>query len=79
MGAEKYKVMIIEDNWQEQDAFRRMAKKFPRLELVLITGRESEAEEYIVRDAVDAVILDLELEEGDGVTFLEMLKRDLLL
>ena len=76
---DKIKIMIVEDNLKEQDAFAEAMEQYPMLEVTLMTGRQSEAITYITNEPVDAVILDLELEEGDGLTFLDLLKEELLI
>ena len=79
MGEERIKILIVEDNEKELEAFEKAVEEFPLIDIVFMTGRQSEAQEYISKEPVDVVIIDLELEEGDGVSFLEVLKEELFI
>lgn len=79
MVNEQIKTMILEDGHREKKDFINAVQYFPNISISLITGKQSEALDFIAREPVDAVILDLELEEGDGLTFLDLLKEELLI
>lgn len=73
------KIIVIEDDSKECDAFKRIAKKRSDIEFVKITDSDIDALEIIKKDAVEGVILDLELNKGsgngNGFVFLEELKN----
>lgn len=69
------KVMLVEDDTYTCESFEHQLRGFPDMELVCQTDSENCAFEYLVSNPVDVVILDLELREGDGLSFLEKLKE----
>ena len=68
MQPEKIRLLIVEDNLEECQAFRDcIATMEDQIELIGVTG-SSEHALRIVKDMLpNAIILDLELLEGDGV------------
>ncbi len=74
MSVNNIRVLLVEDNRNACYEFEECMKDWGEFTLVARTGRQSEAIEYVMSREVDAVILDLELEEGDGIGFLEELK-----
>ena len=68
MQPEKIRLLIVEDNLKECRAFREcIATMEDQIELIGVTG-SSEHALRIVKDMLpNAIILDLELSEGDGV------------
>lgn len=79
MKNEKIRIVVVEDNEHEQNDFAKAAEKFPDISISLITGRQSDALDFIANNPVDAVVLDLVLEEGDGLSLLDCLKEELLI
>ena len=71
---ELIKVMLVEDDPYTCEDFAYQMRGFSGLELVCQTDSETIALEYLKTNPVDVVILDLELREGDGLSFLEKLK-----
>lgn len=73
------KLIVIEDDSKECDAFKRIAKKRKDIEFIKITDSDIDALEIIKKDSVEGVILDLELNKGsgngNGFVFLENLKK----
>lgn len=67
------RLLLIEDEKDLQEVFLYYIEKKKKLFLARITGSQSDAISRILQGEVDAVILDLELEEGDGIHFLEEL------
>ena len=68
------KLLLVEDEQELQEIFLYYITKKEKLFLAGATGSQSEAIAYMMEGNVDAVMLDLELEEGDGIHFLEELK-----
>lgn len=69
------KVLMIEDDEAVCKAYRREIEKKQEMTLAYVTGRESDALNYLRENAVDVIILDLELKEGDGLSFLIKAKQ----
>lgn len=69
--AELTKIMLVEDDPIVCDSFRAAARHLPDLTITYETGSERQALVYLETHKVDVVILDIELEEGDGISFLE--------
>ena len=69
------KVLMLEDDEAVCEAYRREIEKKPEMELVYATGCEGAALNYLRTNPVDVVILDLELKEGDGLSFLIKAKQ----
>lgn len=69
--AELTKIMLVEDDPIVCDSFRAAARHLPDLSITYETGSERQALVYLETHKVDVVILDIELEEGDGISFLE--------
>lgn len=73
------KLIIIEDDENECDAFRKISKTRNDVEFIKITSSDIEALEVIKNEIVEGIILDLELNKGSGngsgFTFLEELKK----
>ena len=67
MPNDKIRLLLIEDNQEECQAFRNCIETMKDIELVGVTGRADQALEMMEKLLPNAVILDLELEEGDGV------------
>lgn len=73
--ANKIKILLVEDDKNMQEAFAFCINRNPSFLLVGQTGKQKEGIEYLTQDTIDALILDLELQEGDGIHFLEEMKE----
>ncbi|ERI98722.1 MULTISPECIES: sporulation initiation factor Spo0A C-terminal domain-containing protein [Eubacteriales] len=62
----KTRLMIVEDELEEQNAFVEYLRGQEEIDLVGITGSAAEALKWNGRYRPDVVILDLELGEGEG-------------
>ena len=69
------KVLLVEDDESECTAYRAIIKKNNKVNLVAVTSSSTEALEYVEKYNPDAVILDLELNkgEGNGIDFIQTL------
>ncbi len=68
------KLLIVEDNQQECLQFQQYLEEKPEIDLVGISDSAVEALKLAEEMKPDAVILDLELQEGSGLEFLEQLQ-----
>jgi DNA-binding response OmpR family regulator len=73
--AELIKILLVEDDLHICESFQQVSFRFRNLAIVYVTGSEQEALNYLQTHSVDVIILDIELQEGDGVSFLETLTR----
>lgn len=64
---DKISLLIVEDEPAEQAAFAACLQNERQIELVGITGSETEALALVNSHRPDVVVLDLELQEGDGL------------
>lgn len=73
------KLIIIEDDKNECEAFEKIAKSRCDIDFVKITDSDVDALETVKTEIVEGIILDLELNKGSasgtGFTFLEELKK----
>lgn len=69
--ARRVGVMIVEDEAEVREGFRQALASNQTMSLIYETGSEFEAVNYLETHAVDIVILDIELEEGDGISLLD--------
>lgn len=69
------KILLVEDDIQTCSAYQQVLANNTRLQLVHATASEQDAYEYVLHQEVDAIILDLELQEGDGLTFMFRLQE----
>ena len=67
--------MMVEDEECVRREFRREVEKLPYMKIVFETGSEKQALNYMRIDAIHVIILDIELEEGDGVSMLDGIKK----
>ena len=72
--ADKIEILLVEDDKDMRDAFAFCIEKNPHFHLAGQTGKQAEAIEIVKSDMIGVVILDLELEEGDGIHFMEEMK-----
>lgn len=71
---ELIKIMLVEDDRYTCENFEYHMRSFSDMELVYQTDSQQAAMQYLLTFDVDVVILDLELKEGDGLSFLEEVK-----
>ena len=70
---DKIQLLLVEDDEDLQEAFLFYIRQSGKIALAGVTGSQTEALKQILKGNIDAVLLDLELEEGDGINFLEEL------
>ena len=63
---ESMKLVLIEDDSNECENFRKISKRRNDIEFSLITNSDIEGLKYLKENEVDGVILDLELNKGSG-------------
>lgn len=71
---DKIAILLVEDDKDMCEAFEFSIHRNQRFHLAGKTGKQSEGIELLKKNNIGAVILDLELEEGDGIHFLDELK-----
>ena len=71
----KMKILLVEDDQTMCDAFAFCISKNEKFHLAATTGRQSEGLKWLEKEAIDVLILDLELIEGDGITFMKKLNE----
>lgn len=69
------KVLIIEDNANEADRLEQYFAAQPDMDVVGVTGSAPEGLDLVQRYYPDGIILDLELDEGNGMQFLLQLHK----
>ncbi len=69
------RVLLVEDDEQTCTAYRQILEHHRRLQLVHTTGSEQDAFDYATNQEVDAMILDLALQTGDGLTLIFRLQE----
>ena len=67
------KIMLVEDDPMVCESYQMTVKHRSNMAIVYETGSEQQALGYVMAHAVDVIILDRELKEGDGVSFLDEL------
>ena len=65
------KIMLVEDDPMVCESYRIATRHQPDLSIVYETGSEQQALGFLQAHRIDVVILDIELAEGDGVSFLD--------
>jgi len=70
----KIRILLIEDNQDKRSEFKYCMKLHSNLELCGETGSEKEGIMLLKNKNADVVILDLELEEGNGIKFAEEMR-----
>ena len=68
------KIMLVEDEPEVCVGFRSACEQYKAMSLVYETDSELQALDYLKINDVDAIILDIELAEGDGLSFLNELE-----
>ncbi len=71
--ADKARLLLVEDDEALQEAFLFYLQQSEGITLAGVTGSQTEALKIALKGDIDAILLDLELEEGDGINFLEEL------
>lgn len=72
---EELKILMVEDETYVVDQYRALAEQQAGMNIVYATGSEQRALTYLTRHPVDVMILDLELEEGDGISLLASIEE----
>ena len=67
---EEIKILMVEDEKYVVDQYRSLTEKQQGVSIVYDTGSEMNAFQYLLHHETDVMILDLELQDGDGVTLL---------
>ncbi|WP_099467914.1 sporulation initiation factor Spo0A C-terminal domain-containing protein [Konateibacter massiliensis] len=70
----KFKILLIEDNLDRRKEFQTCIHFHQNFELYAETGSEKEGLRLIEKGNIDVVILDLELEEGNGIHLAEKMR-----
>lgn len=68
------RIMLVEDEPDVCIGFRTAFEQYKTMSLVYETDSELQALDYLKLNDVDAIILDIELAEGDGLSFLNELE-----
>lgn len=63
------KILLVEDDIDECNTYKEISSKRNDINLVAVTNSSTKAIEYLKRYKPDAVILDLELNKGEGSGF----------
>ena len=71
----KMKVLLVEDDKAMCDAFEFCISKNEKFHLVATTKRQKEGLEWLQKENIDVLILDLELTQGDGISFMTELNQ----
>jgi len=69
------RVMVVEDEKEVRDEYRKLIEESNTLHLIAETDSSEEALQILETTRIDAILLDLELPKGSGVLFLEKLQR----
>lgn len=64
------RILLVEDEKHVCDIYRQTLSNCDTMNLVYVTGSEKEALDFMDHKMVDVIILDLELWEGDGLSFI---------
>lgn len=72
---DRIRILLLEDNQEKRLEFNYQIQQHERLVLCGETGSEKEGLKLLKNRDVDVVILDLELEEGNGIQFAEEMRK----
>lgn len=72
---ELIKIMMVEDDPEVCGEYRLALKRRANMGLVYNTGSEQQALDYLEEHQIDVIILDIELEEGDGLSLLDGIRE----
>ena len=70
----RYKVLILEDDPYYAEPLRTQLQGDDQFEVLGVTGRASKAYQLLKAGLPDVVIVDLQLDEGDGYGFLQQIR-----
>lgn len=65
------RILLVEDEAEIHEGFRTALALYPSMTIVYETDSEAHALDYLEVHTVDVMILDIELNEGDGISLLE--------
>lgn len=68
------RVMVVEDEAEVREKYRKLISGHPMLHFVAETDNANEALHILQTTTIDAVILDLEMSKGSGIIFLKELR-----
>ena len=68
-------ILLVEDDKNMCEAFEFAIQRNEKFHLAAQTGKQHEGLELLRKGKMGAVILDLELDEGDGINFLNDIKE----
>ena len=74
MSLMNVRVMVVEDEAEVREKYRKLISGHPMLHFVAETGNANEALHILQTETIDAVILDLEMPQGSGIIFLSELQ-----
>ncbi len=69
MSSNIMKILIVEDDQNECNKFKEYANKEPKVSIVATTNSETEALKLVKKHHPEGIILDLELNDGEGSGF----------
>ena len=69
------KILLVEDDQETCCVYRKLLECSEKMHLVCTTDSEQKAYDFVTQQEVDAIILDLEIQEGDGLSFMYRLKE----
>ena len=75
---DEIKILMVEDEKYVVDQYRSLTETQSGMNIVYDTGSERNALRYLSRHKIDVIILDLELQEGDGVSLLSEIEEQKL-
>ncbi len=72
--ADEIKIMLVEPDVHTREGYREAAAKIEGMEIVFDTDRQDRAVDYFRTYTVDAVIMEMDLAQGDGIGLLDELE-----
>ena len=72
---QRIEILLVEDDKNMREAFEFCIHRKQQFHLAAQTGKQRKGLEFLRKGKMDVVILDLELEEGDGIHFLNDMKE----
>ena len=75
MSLPNVRLLLVEDDPKECAAYEEYVRNFKYIDLIGVTGSVSEAVRLTTELRPNAIILDLQLEEGNGIDFFYRLKH----
>jgi len=72
---DRINIIVLEDNEVTRTELKSYIQLHPKFELYGETGSEKEGLKLLKKQKVDVVILDLELDEGNGIRFAEQMRN----